>query len=35
MHDQPYRQNPLLRLSYSFFAPIYDTFIEAPMRESR
>jgi ubiquinone/menaquinone biosynthesis C-methylase UbiE len=35
MRDQPYRQNPLLRLSYSFFAPVYDAFIEAPMRESR
>jgi ubiquinone/menaquinone biosynthesis C-methylase UbiE len=35
MRDQPYRQNRLLRLSYSFFAPMYDTFIEAPMRESR
>ncbi len=35
MRDQPYRQNPLLRRSYSFFAPVYDAFIEAPMRESR
>lgn len=32
---QPYRQNPLLRLSYSLFAPIYDFFIERPMREAR
>lgn len=35
MRDQPYRQNPLLRLSYTFFAPIYDVFIEGPMRNAR
>lgn len=35
MNNQPWRQNPLLRLSYSFFAPVYDAFIEAPMRASR
>jgi len=35
MHDQPYRQNPLLRLSYSFIAPFYDVVIERPMREAR
>ena len=33
--NQPYRQNPLLRLSYSLIAPMYDLFIEAPMREAR
>jgi phosphatidylethanolamine/phosphatidyl-N-methylethanolamine N-methyltransferase len=32
---QPYRQNPLLRLSYSLAAPVYDTLIERPMREAR
>jgi len=35
MNNQPYRQNPLLRLSYSFIAPIYDFVIERPMREAR
>ncbi len=35
MHDQPYRQNPLLRLSYSLIAPLYDAVIERPMREAR
>lgn len=35
MHEQPYRQNPLLRLSYSFIAPLYDVVIERPMREAR
>jgi ubiquinone/menaquinone biosynthesis C-methylase UbiE len=35
MHDQPYRQNPLLRMSYSLIAPLYDFFIERPMREAR
>ena len=32
---QPYRQNPLLRLSYSFAAPFYDALIERSMREAR
>ncbi len=32
---QPYRQNPLLRLSYSLIAPLYDTAIERPMRAAR
>lgn len=32
---QPYRQNPLLRFSYSLIAPLYDHFIEAPMRAAR
>ena len=35
MNNQPYRQNPLLRLSYRFIAPIYDFVIERPMREAR
>jgi ubiquinone/menaquinone biosynthesis C-methylase UbiE len=35
MHKQPYRQNPLLRLSYSMIAPLYDAIIERPMRAAR
>jgi ubiquinone/menaquinone biosynthesis C-methylase UbiE len=35
MNDQPYRQNPLLRMSYSLIAPLYDLVIERPMREAR
>jgi len=35
MNEQPYRQNPLLRLSYSLIAPLYDWAIERPMREAR
>lgn len=35
MHDQPYRQNPLLRASYSLIAPLYDAIIERPMRQAR
>ncbi|HCJ51170.1 MAG TPA: phosphatidylethanolamine N-methyltransferase [Gallionella sp.] len=35
MNEQPYRQNPLLRLSYSLIAPLYDWVIERPMREAR
>jgi ubiquinone/menaquinone biosynthesis C-methylase UbiE len=35
LHEQPYRQNPLLRLSYSFIAPLYDFVIERPMRAAR
>ena len=31
----PYRQNPLLRLSYSLIAPLYDVVIERPMRTAR
>lgn len=30
-----YRCNPLLRLSYSLIAPVYDLFIERPMRAAR
>lgn len=33
--QQPYRQNPLLRLSYSLIAPLYDAIIERPMRDAR
>lgn len=33
--NQPYRQNPLLRLSYTLIAPLYDLVIERPMREAR
>jgi ubiquinone/menaquinone biosynthesis C-methylase UbiE len=32
---QPHRQNPLLRLSYTLIAPLYDAIIERPMREAR
>jgi len=32
---QPYLTNPLLRLSYSLFAPLYDALVERPMREAR
>lgn len=35
MNPQPYRQNPLLRMSYSLIAPLYDLVIERPMREAR
>lgn len=35
MSPQPYRQNPLLRLSYSLYAPIYDLTIERAMRAAR
>jgi ubiquinone/menaquinone biosynthesis C-methylase UbiE len=35
MRDQPYRQTPFLRMSYSFIAPLYDLAIERPMREAR
>ncbi len=35
MRDQPWRQNPLLRMSYSLYAPIYDLTLERPMRAAR
>jgi ubiquinone/menaquinone biosynthesis C-methylase UbiE len=35
MSGQPHRQNPLLRLSYTLIAPLYDAIIERPMREAR
>lgn len=31
----PYRQNPLLRASYSLIAPLYDWVVERPMRQAR
>jgi ubiquinone/menaquinone biosynthesis C-methylase UbiE len=31
----PYRQNPLLRMSYSLIAPLYDLMIERAMRKAR
>jgi phosphatidylethanolamine/phosphatidyl-N-methylethanolamine N-methyltransferase len=33
--QQPYRRNPLLRLSYTLIAPLYDAIIERPMRRAR
>ena len=35
MHDHPYRQNPLLRMSYSLIAPIYDYLVENTMLTAR
>jgi phosphatidylethanolamine/phosphatidyl-N-methylethanolamine N-methyltransferase len=35
MRELPHRQNPLLRMSYSFIAPIYDFLVAAPMRAAR
>jgi phosphatidylethanolamine/phosphatidyl-N-methylethanolamine N-methyltransferase len=35
VHNQPYRQSSLLRLSYSLIAPLYDAVIERPMRRAR
>lgn len=32
---RPYRQNPLLRTSYSLIAPFYDAMIEHPLRAAR
>jgi phosphatidylethanolamine/phosphatidyl-N-methylethanolamine N-methyltransferase len=33
--DQAYRENPLLRSSYSLIAPLYDLAIAGPMRAAR
>jgi ubiquinone/menaquinone biosynthesis C-methylase UbiE len=33
--DLPHRENPLLRLSYSLIAPLYDLAIEGPLRAAR
>jgi ubiquinone/menaquinone biosynthesis C-methylase UbiE len=33
--DLPHRENPLLRLSYSLIAPIYDLVISRPLRAAR
>ncbi|OGT22617.1 MAG: phosphatidylethanolamine N-methyltransferase [Gallionellales bacterium RIFOXYB12_FULL_54_9] len=35
MRSQPYQSNPLLRLSYSWIAPIYDLLVERAMRDAR
>ncbi|TAJ79973.1 MAG: class I SAM-dependent methyltransferase [Gallionellaceae bacterium] len=35
MREQPYRQNLLLRSSYSLIAPLYDTAIERTTRRAR
>lgn len=35
MANQPWRQNPILRRSYSFIAPLYDLFIEGAMHQAR
>ena len=34
-HDLPYRKNPLLRLSYSLIAPLYDLAVSRPLSEAR
>lgn len=34
-YAQPYRENPLLRLSYRLIAPIYDLVISLPLRAAR
>ncbi len=31
----PYRDNPLLRMSYSLIAPFYDLVVEGPLRRAR
>jgi len=33
--DQPYRKNPLLRLSYNLIAPLYDILISRPLLDAR
>jgi len=33
--QQPYSVNPLLRMSYSVIAPLYDAVVERPMRSAR
>ncbi|MDO8813612.1 MAG: class I SAM-dependent methyltransferase [Gallionella sp.] len=33
--NQPYRENPLLRLSYNLIAPLYDLAIERPLLKAR
>ncbi|MDD5471580.1 MAG: class I SAM-dependent methyltransferase, partial [Sideroxydans sp.] len=35
MPDLPHCQNPVLRISYSLIAPIYDLVIERAMRKAR
>lgn len=34
-YTQPYRENPLLRISYSLIAPLYDFVISAPLLKAR
>ncbi|MBI5625648.1 MAG: hypothetical protein HY935_00350 [Nitrosomonadales bacterium] len=34
-HLRPYRENPLLRLSYSLIAPFYDLAISLPLMKAR
>lgn len=34
-HDQPYRENTMLRWSYSLIAPLYDLAIARPLRAAR
>lgn len=34
-HTRPYRENPLLRFSYSLLAPLYDLAISLPLRNAR
>ncbi|MGC2166798.1 MAG: methyltransferase domain-containing protein [Gallionella sp.] len=33
--DQPYRENPLLRISYGLIAPFYDLIVEGPLKRAR
>ncbi|MFZ2540206.1 MAG: class I SAM-dependent methyltransferase [Gallionella sp.] len=35
VHEQTYRENPLLRWSYSLIAPLYDLAIARPLRGAR
>lgn len=34
-HEQPYRENPMLRWSYSLIAPLYDLVVSRPLRAAR
>jgi ubiquinone/menaquinone biosynthesis C-methylase UbiE len=34
-HDLPYRENPLLRSSYSLIAPLYDLLVSGPLLRAR
>jgi phosphatidylethanolamine/phosphatidyl-N-methylethanolamine N-methyltransferase len=34
-HDQPYRENPMLRWSYSLIAPLYDLVVSRPLLRAR
>ncbi|MDH4233617.1 MAG: methyltransferase domain-containing protein [Gallionella sp.] len=35
LRDQPYRENPLLRFSYTLIAPFYDLAISLPLQKAR